>query len=445
MTPHSILRDLGDNLIIRSAEAADAEALAEFNSQIHTEEPGQPDLRIGAWTKDLLTKPHPTFSPADFTIVEDTATGKIVSSLNLISQTWAYAGIPFKVGRPELVGTLAEYRNRGLVRAQFEIIHRWSAERGELVQAITGIPYYYRLFGYEMGLNLGGGRAGYLPTIPELAKDTEEPFTFRPAQPADLAFIAETDRYGSQRSLISCLRSEAEWLYELEGKSRENVNRNEIRVIENKAQEPVGFIVHSSKRWSRMMSVLWYELKPGVSWADVTPGVIRYLRQTGLVTPPEYGNDEFGMFGFMLGEMHPVYDVIPDRLPRIRPPYAWYVRVPDLPAFFWQIAPALESRLANSNISGYSGEIRLTFYRSGVQLKFEQGKLTLAAPYKPTPFGHSGDAAFPDQTFLHLLFGHRSLDELKYAFADCSTENEDVSVLLNTLFPRFPSRVWPIS
>jgi hypothetical protein len=36
--------------------------------------------------------------------------------MNLISQIWAYEGIPFGVGRPELVGTLPEYRNRGLVR-----------------------------------------------------------------------------------------------------------------------------------------------------------------------------------------------------------------------------------------------------------------------------------------------------------------------------------------
>ena len=162
MKSPTILRDLGDHLILRRATPDDADTLAEFNALIHTDEPGQPDKRIASWTKDLITKPHPTFSPGDFTIVEDTSTRKIVSSLNLISQTWSYAGIPFKVGRPELVGTLPEYRNRGLVRAQFEVIHQWSAERGEMAQGITGIQYYYRLFGYEMALNLSGGRAGYL-------------------------------------------------------------------------------------------------------------------------------------------------------------------------------------------------------------------------------------------------------------------------------------------
>ncbi|MGW8249740.1 MAG: GNAT family N-acetyltransferase, partial [Anaerolineales bacterium] len=149
------IRDLGQGLLLRRSTAVDAEALVEFNASLHSDDgPEQPDERVAAWTRDLLTRPHPSFGVGDFTIVEDSSTGKIVSSLNIIPQTWSYDGIEFKVGRPELVGTRPEYRNRGLVRAQFETVHRWSAERGELLQAITGIPYYYRLFGYEMALNL---------------------------------------------------------------------------------------------------------------------------------------------------------------------------------------------------------------------------------------------------------------------------------------------------
>ena len=55
-------------------------------------------------------------------------------------------------GLPELVGTHPDYRRRGLVREQFEVLHRWSKERGHLMQAIAGIPYYYRRFGYEMAV-----------------------------------------------------------------------------------------------------------------------------------------------------------------------------------------------------------------------------------------------------------------------------------------------------
>jgi hypothetical protein len=132
--------DLGDGLILRRDTKADTQALVDFNGKIHAEGGTEREDKVAEWTRDLMEKPHPTFEVGDFTIVEDTEKGKIVSTLNLISQTWAYGGIPFGVGRPELVGTDPDYRHRGLVRAQFDVIHQWSAARGEQMQGITGIP-----------------------------------------------------------------------------------------------------------------------------------------------------------------------------------------------------------------------------------------------------------------------------------------------------------------
>jgi hypothetical protein len=447
MQPNLIIRDLGDGLILRRTTIEDTEKLAEFNSKIHSDlGPDQPDLRVGVWTRDLMTTSHPTFVPGDFTIVEDTATGKIVSSLNLISQTWSYGGIPFGVGRPELVGTLPEYRNRGLVRAQFDVVHQWSAERGEKLQAITGIPYYYRIFGYEMGLAMHGGRAGFLAHIPILKDGEAEPYCLRPAVEADLPFIADLYEQASHRYLVSCVRDEKIWRYELLGANEMNVNRMELRVIETPSGSPIGYLGHPGFVWGQMMVAMQYEVMPGVSWAAVTPSVIRYLAKVGEAYPPPIGNKEpFQAFGFWLGIEHPVYDVIPDRLPRIRKPYAFYVRVADLPDFIRTIAPVLEKRLATSSIIGYTGEVKITFYRDGLRLAFEQGKLTIAEPYKPHPVGGSGDAGFPDLTFLQLLFGYRSLEELRYAFADCWASNDNVAVLLTTLFPKKTSNVWPLS
>ena len=162
-----IIRDLGNGLILRRSSSADADELADFCGRIHSEAGfDQPDLYIAAWTRDLLTRPHPTFNPDDFTVVEEISTGRIVSTLNWISQTWSYEGIKFGVGRPELVGTLPEFRNRGLVRVQFDEVHQWSVQRGEMVQAITGIPFYYRQFGYEMAIDLDGRRFGYEAHVP---------------------------------------------------------------------------------------------------------------------------------------------------------------------------------------------------------------------------------------------------------------------------------------
>ena len=137
-----ILRNLGDGLILCRSTAGDADALAEFNSRIHSDDGfDKPDRAGGQPGRTIWSPaPIPPFMRTTARWSSKPPAGKIISSMNLISQTWAYEGIPFGVGRPELVGTLPEYRNRGLVRAQFEEVHRWSAERGELVQGITGIP-----------------------------------------------------------------------------------------------------------------------------------------------------------------------------------------------------------------------------------------------------------------------------------------------------------------
>jgi len=442
-----ILRDFGNGLILRRATKADAQALSTFNANIHgNPETHEPDERVRVWTRDLMEKPHPTFDVSDFTIVVDTRSGAIVSTLNLIPQTWTYSGIPFGVGRPELVGTDPDYRNRGLVRAQFEVIHRWSAERGHKMQAITGIPFYYRQFGYEMSISLDSGRVGYKPQVPMLKNGEPEPYRVRPASQADIPFISELYEQTNKRNLVNCVRDEALWNYELQGKSPKNLNRMELRLIEASSGEPVGYLAHPPVIWGNGLPAIGYEVKAGVSMAEVTPSVVRYLYATGeKYAAAQDKLDEFGAFGFSLGPEHPVYQVLHNGLPRIRKPYAWYVRVPDLPDFLLHIAAVLEKRLVSSVAVGHSGELRLTFYRTGLRLIFEKGKMVGAEDWEPAPQGHSGNAAFPNLTFLQLLFGYRSLEELGNAYADCWYENDQVFALLNSLFPKQASDVWPVA
>ena len=262
---------LGNGLVLRRSSGADAEALSDFNARVHSDEgPDKPDQRVWVWTHDLMTKPHPTFSSSDFTIVEDVDKEQIVSAMNLIPQTWTYAGIPFKVGRPELVGTLPKYRNQGLVRRQFEIIHQWSAGEGDRVQAITGIPYYYRQFGYEMAMNLSGGRTGFTAHIKKLTDGSSEAYLIRPAIEADIPFLSELYNAGCQRSLVACLRDEAIWKDELTGKGEKNVQRQVICIIETNNTEQVGFLSHPAFTWGDTMVVLSYEITPWFSWKDVT-------------------------------------------------------------------------------------------------------------------------------------------------------------------------------
>jgi hypothetical protein len=440
----NFIRDLGDGLILRRSTPADAEKLGDFNARIHSDTQ-EPDPRLAAWTRDLLERPHPTFGTGDFTIVEEQATGRIVSSLNHISQTWTYDGILFKVGRPELVGTLPEFRNRGLIRAQFEEIHKWSAERGEMVQAITGIPYYYRLFGYEMCADLDGSRSGFEMNLPKLKEGESEPFRFRAATEADIPFLGDVYDHASHRSLLNAVRDQALWHYELSGRSAKSNQRLVWKIIEHAGTgEPVGYLAHLDFSWGVSCPVMAYELKPGVSWLEVTPSVVRHIWNVSKTICESEGNNH-SAFTFALAGSHPVYEVMRDNLPRVRQPYSWYLRVPDLPVFIRHITPVLEERLKQSLIPGFSGQVCISFYRSGLRLGFELGRFSLVEPWQPGPKENEGDIAFPDLTFLQLIFGHRTLDELRMYRADCWWKSDRERLLMAALFPRKASFILPIA
>ena len=440
----TILKDLGAGLILRRSTPEDADALADFNGLVHSDDgPEKPDERVAAWTRDLLTRPHPTFSPDDFTIIEEVATGRIVSSLNLIPQTWTYEGIPFGVGRSELVGTLPEFRKRGLIRIQYEEIHKWCVDSNLPVQAITGIPYFYRKFGYEMALDLEGGRFGHETHVPKLKEGETEPYRLRAATPADIPFMTGVYEQIQGRYPIVCQRTPEIWLYEMKGRSEKHVNRLEQRIIEDESGEPVGFLLHPLFLIMDGAFAFMYELKAGVSWLAVTPSVVRYLWETGQAYARR-DEKASSFFCFLFGAQHPVYEALGTRLPSRARPYAWYIRVPDLPGFIRHIGPALEKRLAESIAAGHTGKIRINRYSNILSLNFERGKLT-GVEEEPRKASDYADLGLPELTILQIIFGRTSFMELHGIVPDVYYDKEEAAILLNILFPKKHSNILGIA
>ncbi len=152
-------------------------------------------------------------------------------------------------------------------------------------------------------------------------------------------------------------------------------------------------------------------------------------------TPP------LSAISFNLGRHHPIYAVLGERLaPRFEPPYAWYIRIPDLAAFIRHIAPVLAARLAASVLAGQTGELKLDLYRSGLRLQFAAGKLIEVGPWRVPTYGDHAGAGCPPLILLQLLLGYRGLDELKAIYPDVWA-NHEADLLLNTLFPAQVSNV----
>ena len=92
--------------------------------------------------------------------------------------------------------------------------------------------------------------------------------------------------------------------------------------------------------------------------------------------------------------------------------------------------------------AGHTGELKLNFYREGLRLAFEGGRLTAIEPWSPE-HADDGSAGFSGQTFLQILFGYRSMDALRSAFPDCWCDGDDARTLLDALFPKQRSVFWP--
>lgn len=444
MNDNGLPRDLGDGLLLRWATPDDAEAIAQFNLAMHSDDPADPEMGLYYWVHDLMRGDHPTTQAGDFTVVVDNnAGGRVVSSLCTISQTWAYDGIPLGVGRPELVATLPEFRRRGLVRQQMEIIHAVSASRGELVTAITGIPWYYRQFGYEMALNLGGSRQLFWARPGNDEKVEPELYRVRPATAEDIPILQELYRAHLGHSPITRPRDETLWRYEMLTVHPESFWSVKPNLIETAGGQVVAYATWTPLRTA--YGIREFGVLPGHSWRAVGRFVARYLRQEAEILnatrPPE---KRLSHITFILGEDHPLYEALGDNLERQNQPYTWYVRVPDLPAFLRHIAPALERRLAGSVMAGHTGTLRINLYRSRLTLVWDNGRLKEVGEGYDYSRLEEGDAAFPELTFLQLLFGHRDMDELRRSFTDLYTDNNEALVLLRALFPRRPSRVIPL-
>ena len=438
-SPTTMRKQLADGLILRSLSegyASDRERLPQFYADVNSEhdnELGKERTRI--LTRDLM-QGHATTTLEDiFVVVDPAQDDRIASATLLIPQTWRYENIPIAVGRPEMVGTLPPYCGRGLVRELFAVIHERSAALGHQLQVITGIPYFYRQFGYAMAVDLGEQHASIpLHAVADAKPDYKPAFTLREATTDDIPDLIQWYDTMARERLLTELRSADEWRYEISGRNPDSGQCLTFLIITNAAGEGVGYVevyTHLSARDKEVVSCTGYVVGEKASYLETFDDVIRGIKQ--------WAQAKYGFCPALLmfaAGIHEALDTLVDRTTGgvVRgPDYFWLLRVPEMIPFLRHIQPVLDRRLEGSGANRYTGELKIGFYDlTGIRIQFERGRITAIEPIT----GKDGyDISFPWHMLWNVVFGHHSYDDLRAILPEVWA-NGKAAVLLDVLFPK---------
>jgi hypothetical protein len=400
---------LPDGLILRTVhDGRDIERLAVFNGIIHG--PELSSVVTG------MSKHYPGMEPADWVFVEDPQSGEVLSSLCLVPWTLRYGSVDLHVGEMGLVGTLEAYRRRGLVRKQVDYFKRRLVERGCLLSFIQGIPYYYRQFGYEYALPLEGGLRMTGRELPDL---TVPPFTFRPATVDDLPVLQQFYDEAAADLAIGVVRNAAQWRYLLQHPRATTVVPEFWLVLD--AQERVaGYFMLPEHHFYEELSI---NEVSRLSF-DAALAVLRRCREIAA---------ERNLPGVRLNL--PAHTTIARLAQAVGAhdmgTYSWQIHVTDMAALLRAIAPVLEERLAASPFASMTREVQFCFFRDSVLLRFVQGKII-----EVTAGGAAqGTINFPPLKMIPLLFGYRTIDQLRLVTPDINVAGV-WRLLVETLFPQ---------
>jgi hypothetical protein len=440
-------RSLGDDMVLRWSRAEDTERLVTLAGTVfrhdEAQEPGA--NRIGGWARELMSGRHPLMKPNDFAVVEDTRTGALVSCACLLAQEWEYDGVTLPIGRPEIVATLPEYRRRGLVRAIFELLHARAAAGERLIQGITGIPWYYRQFGYTYAIEMHDGAQILASEIPDAPPGLTEPYSTRAATQADIPTLTRLYDQERAQAMVSTPIGASVWRWQIEGLDRRGGKYVRTWLVTNTDDLVVGYARAASELYEGQLDIRSAWLAPG-HWLGGLPTLLRALRYGGAELPVELGQKPFNWLLLHLPASHPLFATLQALSIPTRPkddPYAWYVRIADVSALMRLIAPALERRLAASPFADYTGELAIDLYRDGVRLVFETGRLAEIAEWRAPITHHEPSAGVPPEAFTQLIFGFRDLSELRHIHPDVLVSGTPAA-LLPVLFPKRMSWALPL-
>ena len=402
-----------DRYLLRRAESArDAKNLRDLFAEVfHPEE-------VGVLAETMFYH-LPRMEYRYWFIAEEVKTARIVSAFALIPWTWEMDGVRLRVAEMGIVGTLEAHRGQGLVRALIIEFDATIREESFDLAVIQGIPGFYQQFGFSYAVPLENHINLPLDVISEAREGG--PFTFRLAGREDIPFLMKEDEACRAAFSLSAVRDEANWRYLLTH-SLGTEYGSEFWIMERRGGAERFYCRIPAQGFGTGLIVS--EISEGIS-ASGLDHLIRFCSQKARERDKPYIrlnlHDESAAARMAIGMGA-----------KQQMPYAWQVKFPSRIDILTRLAPLLELRMNGSCFQGFSGTLRLNFFKTAIDLVWSEGVLESVRPAKGEAHHTFSIAA---DLFPALCLGHRTWQELRYIRLDVFPNSEKSGLLVDVLFP----------
>lgn len=417
-------QEIDNGLVMRNASAEDIPGLLEHWRSVH-----------GSAIVDMLKamlEHHPQLSWADTFVITKSGSGEMISCVILLRNAWRLGGITFPTVEMAAVGTLEPYRNQGHMWRLNEEFEKRSDEIQPVFQAIAGIPYFYRNFGYEYAANLDGGYPIAPGLVPEPYESEKGPITF---EEVDIESFEEFLRYRSKH--LSSEVSQKTWQRDM------NREDSEYLLFKPTSEEQDCFLFYLVKDDAKTVGVFY--LSHGENMVDVVELYLDNYHDVDAVL--RFALEKSDEWGRLPLKVFPPNQAQVRECVRARSSvdtirrYAWYIKIPSISRFIKIIAPVFTARLKNTEFHDFSGELKITDYKHGYTLAFEGGRLKeITNTDERDPRKH--DLRMSRGALTRLLMGYETFDALTLHEPDtiCSAA---MRPLVRALFPLLEANVDP--
>ena len=339
---------------------------------------------------------------------------KVVSTLTVLDEVLHLGGVEIPTSQIELVATDTQYEGRGLVRELMAWAHQRALARGQLVQMIVGITYFYRQFGYAY--TLANRPVLSLATLPPAASGVDR-FTARPATLTDVPAMDLLQRDEQAGVDVWMPHSATSWRWLLAR------DATDLWLVEQDGLPVAAGRIDRSADGAVLSEV-----------AAKTGAAANALLRTAL----ENAGPNLRVRQRASAVAGPALDPLLGPDPGTTIPY--YLRVADAASLLEALRPALSARLAASDFADAEGEILLSSFRSTVRIPYAHGTVgPVTATNKVANIYAAGGATVPPDQIAPLLFGPSGIDGLARIHPDVYTGNNPH--LTQALFPAVESDI----